>query len=606
MTYDTEKARLGREPFIQFEIDLDYCSNTYGGGNDSPLDGTCTAALSAGSECYNCRVDCQDTDNFTKTTKTYTFCTPHPNLPVGTVMYPCIVDEPKFTPTEIKPDGGMSLRSDVQIKVRDFPHHDRGVDPYVSTRTYTPEDQGTFFGKLLARNPYYVGRFARLKDGYVAEDGTLQLQTRLYIIEKVTGPVRSGDDIVYTFHCSDILGLAKNNKVQIPAPTDGTLDAALTSGETTSFDLDSSTTVADYPTGGGMVAIGDEWITYGSRSSFTLSTLTRGEKGTTAAAAKAGDGVQIIKNFTGSPVAIANEILDTYVGISASYIPYSGGSPEEDWDTEESNWFNGVSLDAYVATPTGAFKLLSELCFIFQMDIWWDEVAQEIKLKVNAPPLGNTPVTSLTDADNLLADKTKVMQDPDKRISRVVLHYDKLNYADDDKISNHARHHFETDTEVEGANLYNEIKLKELTTRWLTNNEDTTAIQAAQRIIARFGETPVKITFYLDAKDSDLGVGDLCDITTRWIQDTDGSNKTTRFQVTKFKEVDQGHQIEYTAMNSSYTYNTRYCFVADNALDTTSPMTVYDNASAAEKLANGFIGPNSGLFPDGGTLYLII
>ena len=605
MTYATEKARLGREPFVQFELDLDYCSNLYGGGLLSPLDGTCTAALSAGNECFNVRYDCQDTDNFTKTTKTYTFCTPHPDLPVGTEMIPCIKGEPKFTPTEIKPDGGMSLRSSVQITVRDFPHHDRGIDPYISTRSYDANAQGTFFGKLLARNPYYVGRFARVKDGYIAADGTIQTQTRLYIIDKVTGPTQSGDNILYTFYCSDLLSLSKDTRKQIPSPTDGTLDAALTVGETTSFDLDASTTVADYPTGGGMVVIGDEWITYGSRSSFTLSTLTRAEKGTTAAAGSAGDGVQIVKNFTGTPVAIINEILTTYVGISSSYIDY-GLSPLGSWDEEENNWHNGVSIDAYIGTPTGAFKLLSEICFVFQIDVWWDEVEAKIKLKTNAPPLGNEEVTALSDDDNFVENKTSIKEDPERRISRVILHYDKIDFSEGDDISNYARHHFETDTDVEGSDLYDETKLKDIISRWLTSSNDSVAIQAAQRIIARFGETPKIIKFTLDAKDGSLKTGALCDITTSKLQDTDGSDKTTRFQVVKHKESKQGHQIEYHALNSSFTYNTRYAFIADNALDATSPMTVYNNANAAQKLANAFVGPNSGVFPDGGTLYLII
>ena len=606
MTYATEKARLGREPFVQIELDMDYCSNLYGGGLLSPLDGTCTAALASGNECYNVRYDCQDTDNFVKTTKTYTLCTPHPNLPVGTTMFPCIVGEPKFTPTEIKPDGGMSLRSGVSITVKDFPHHDRGIDPYISTRSYSADSQGTFWGKWLARNPYYVGRLIRIKAGYIGESGyaTADLQTRLYVIDKITGPVISGDDILYTIIGKDILNLAKNEKIRIPAPSDGALNADILAADT-SLVLDGGTTVADYPSGGGTVVIGDEWITYASRTASTLNSLTRGANGTTADNHSTGDGVQIVKNFTGTPVAVINEILTTYVGISSSYIDY-GLSPQGSWDDEETNWHSGVSINAYIGTPTGAFKLLSELCDVFQIDLWWDEVNQKVRLKTNTPPLGNASITELNDTDNLIADKTTVKEDPGRRISRVILHYHKLNMGDDDRISNFARHHFETDSVVEGTNLYDEIKLKETKTLWLTSSNDSTAIQSAQRIIARFGETPTTIKFVLDAKDSDLKTGDLCDITTKRPQNTDGSDKITRFQVIKCKEIKQGHQVEYEALISSFTYNTRYAYVADNALDATSPMTVYDLATAAEKSANAFIGPNSGVFPDGGSLYLII
>lgn len=606
MSYETEKARLGKEPFVQVELDLDYCSNLYGGGLLSPLNGTCTAALSAGDECRNVRFDCQDSDNFTKTIKTRKFCTPHPNLPVGTELIPCLKGEPKFTPTEIKPDGGISLRSSISLQVTDFPHHDRGVDPYISTRSYNANEQGTYFGKLLANNPYYVGRLMRVKDGYIGADGYDEnnLQTRLYVIDKITGPVYSNDNITYTIIGSDLLSLAKNTKIQIPAPNDGTLNADINSTDT-SLVLDSGTTLTDYPTGGGLVAIGDEWMTYTSRSSATLSGLTRGTNGTTADDHDAGDGVQLVRNFTGTPVAVINEILTADVGISSSYIPYNT-SPLGSWNEEETNWHNGVAIDAYIGSPTGALSLLSEICEVFQIDLWWDEIDQEIKLKTNAPPLGNVPVTELTDEANFTGKKISITENPDRRVSRMVLHYDKLNLADDNRISNFARHHFERDAVVEGEDLYDEIRLKQLTSRWLTGVNDATAFQTAQRLIARFGETPKVAKFTLAAKDASLKTGDLCDLVTSKIQDTDGSKKATRFQITKYKEIKQGHEFSYDALISSFTYNTRYAFIADNALDATSPMTVYDNASDPEKLANAFVGPNSGLFPDGGTPYLII
>ena len=568
--------------------------------------GACTAALSAGNECRNVRLGCQDTDNFTKIIKPRNFCTSHPNLPVGTELIPCIKGEPKFTPTEIKPDGGISLRSSISITVTDFPHHDRGVDPYFATRSYTANEQGTYFGKLLANNPYYVGRLMRVKDGYIGANGYSEsdLQTRLYVIDKITGPVYSGDNITYTIIGSDLLSLAKNTKIQIPAPNDGALNADINSS-VTSLVLDAGTTLTDYPTGGGLVAIGDEWMTYTTRSTSTLSGLTRATNGTTADDHKTGDGVQLVRNFTGTPVAVINEILTVDVGISSSYIPYNT-SPLGSWNDEETNWHSGVSIDAYIGAPTGALTLLSEICEVFQIDLWWDEIGQEVKLKTNAPPLGNEPVTELTDEVNFIEGKTSITENPDRRISRMVLHYDKLNLADDNRVSNFARHHFETDTEVEGVDLYDEIRLKQITSRWLTDTNDATAIQTAQRYIARFGETPKVAKFTLSAKDASLKTGDLCDIVSSKLQDTDGSKKTTRFQITKYKETKQGHEFSYDALISSFTYNARYAFVADNALDATSPMTVYDNASDAQKLANAFIGPNSGVFPDGGTLYIII
>jgi len=601
MTFETEKLLSGKKPFTVVELILDFCSNTYGDSLTSPATGTCTASLAAGNECYNCRKHCQDTANFTKTTKTYSLTSMH-NYGFDNGI-PCIQGEPKFTPTELQPDKGASLRAKVDISFIDFPHHDRGIDPYVSTRTYTPESQGTFFGKLLVRNPYYICREMKVKSGYIDSTGTFVFETRLYVIDSITGPFRSKDKTIYKITGKDILKLADNSRNQIPAPSDGTLNADINDTDT-SLVLDSNATVADYPSGGGTVVIGDEWIDYGSRSSFTLSSLTRGTFGTTADDHSSGDKVQIVKNFTGGPADILNDILANHVGINASYIPYSGGSPQDEWDIEQANWFSGVSLDAYFGEPAGAFDLINSLCLVFQIDLWWDEINHLIKMKANVPPLGNASVTELSDISNLVEDSINVKEMPSRRISRVLLRYDKIKYSDDNRKSNFVRHLLDVDADAESSNLYNEEKVTEIISQWLTSAEDGTASQTSQRTLDRFGDTPIFIQFKLEGKDASLGVGDLCDITTRYLQSETGATKTDRFQIIKKSKLEKDDLFQYDAL--IFVFRNRNWFIADNALDATSPMTVYDNATDQEKLDNSFIGPNTGNFPDGGALYTII
>ena len=165
MTYAIEKNVVGRKPLIVAEITLDFCSNTYGGGLLSPINGTCTAAGAPGSECYNTRNTCQDVPFYTKTIKVYRFCQPRGDLPKGINMYPVIVGEPDFTPVGA-PAYGVGDRGKITLTLQDFPHNDLGIDPYVSTRIYDPESQGTFFGKWIARNPFYTGRTFIVKSGF--------------------------------------------------------------------------------------------------------------------------------------------------------------------------------------------------------------------------------------------------------------------------------------------------------------------------------------------------------------------------------------------------------------------------------------------------------
>lgn len=161
MSYDDSKIVSGKEPFEIVEIDLDACKLIYG---TSP----CTAAGASGSECYNTRSTCQDTANFSKVVKTYRFCTAGVKLPVGDTLIPCINSVSLRSP-EINPVESIGVRGSSTVTFNDFPHHDRNIDPYVDNRSYDPEAQGTFFGKLKARNKFYASRPARVYTGFFDE-----------------------------------------------------------------------------------------------------------------------------------------------------------------------------------------------------------------------------------------------------------------------------------------------------------------------------------------------------------------------------------------------------------------------------------------------------
>lgn len=179
-------------------------------------------------KCYNTRATCRDPNNFTNTS-TFTAYFSDTLIP-GESYIPCI-ESTKLAPTVITPGQPFNKRANITIVFNDFPHHDRGVDPYVSDRTYTPENQGTYFGKLLARNPFYQGRALRLKTGYVADPfDTADLQTQNYIIEKITGPDKKGR---VTVVAKDILKLADNERAQCPKASTASLASGITAGATT-------------------------------------------------------------------------------------------------------------------------------------------------------------------------------------------------------------------------------------------------------------------------------------------------------------------------------------------------------------------------------------
>ena len=94
MTYDSARQLDARIPITVIELYLDSCANTYGVA-------PCTASGAVGSECYNTFGTCQDTANYSNTTKTYRFYEPVGNWPIGETGYPCLLKPPTFTPCKI-------------------------------------------------------------------------------------------------------------------------------------------------------------------------------------------------------------------------------------------------------------------------------------------------------------------------------------------------------------------------------------------------------------------------------------------------------------------------------------------------------------------------
>lgn len=167
------------------------CANTFGVA-------PCTATGPAGSECYNTFGTCQDLPNYDQADNlgdlqyfTYRFS--------ATDEYdsiPSLIGSNK-TPSEINlvganPDNGaFGRRAKFKATIMDHPYSDYIGDPYLSTRTYDPESQGTFWGKYLARNAAIKNTRMVVYDGEMGQNINDMIR-REYLVESIDGPVSSG------------------------------------------------------------------------------------------------------------------------------------------------------------------------------------------------------------------------------------------------------------------------------------------------------------------------------------------------------------------------------------------------------------------------------
>jgi hypothetical protein len=117
--------------------------------------------------CYNVfsgDSPCQSKANYVKGTKTIKFSSRGMTIPTGEQVRPYI-DDVQFTPTQIDPSKGLSARSQTSVKMVDEPTPYDDLDKNVAYRAAAAG--GTFMRRLVARNPNVVGRYARVRNGYV-------------------------------------------------------------------------------------------------------------------------------------------------------------------------------------------------------------------------------------------------------------------------------------------------------------------------------------------------------------------------------------------------------------------------------------------------------
>lgn len=583
MTYTALRDKMGRKPIMVVELTLGYCANTYGVA-------PCTAAVGTTGlvKCYNTFSTCQDTPNFSNVGKTYRFVENLADLPAGCEAFPCLTDI-SLAPTKIEPNG-IGQRASVTVTLRDFPHHDRGIDKYIVDRTYDPIDSGTFFGKLKSRNPYYLNRELVIKVGYIDPDGldltfTTDFQVRRYFIESFNGPDANG---MVKFVAKDVLKLADNARAKAPMPSDGLLSANMTAVATT-LTLTAGWS-SSYPTGGGKVRINNEIMSYASRTGDVLSGMVRGLNGTVADTHDAGDSVQLCLTYTSAkPSDILEDLLINYANVDPAFIPSAA------WELENDDKLASHNMTVVVPEPTGVRDLITEVLKSTLSYMWWDELDSEIKFKASFPIDRRTNLTALTDEINLIDGSITVVDEEKSRLTEVIVYYNQIDATEEDKKTNFTNVYAQLDADKESVNQYGVKQTLEIPSRWM--NASGAAIEVAGRSLNLFKNTPRRIKFKLDAKDSDLLTGDIVNIQSRSMQDVDGTAKSINFLVTKKQETEVGTIYEYEAFE--FNLGARVAYIGPNTLND------YDVESEDNKRNYGFIADNDGRMSDGSPAYQI-
>lgn len=554
MTLAAERAKAGRRPFAVVELELDYCSLNYG---TAP----CSAALGPATpvKCYNTPGTCQDTANYDGGAlppgkKVYRFCTNTAEMPRDLDALP-LLESVTVAPTKLSIGSGLGERGTATLVLHDGLHHDHGIDKYVLERGYNPLTQGTYLGRLLARNRYFLGRTCRIWRGYLTDGAAgepvfdfANAEKRVYFLEKAEGPVNGK----VTLTAKDPLKRVDDDRALAPIPSQGRLLAGISAvaGSATLKPAGIGDAVDGYgrPYYGasGKVRINGEIMSY-TRVGDALTLTARGQNFTTAAAHATDDAVQECLVVSGQPLdAIVYQLLVTYGRIDASLIDTAA------WQAERSNYTNGRLYSTVIAEPTGVNTLVNELCEQGPAYFWWDDVSEKIPYRALRP--ASSAAIELGDAEHFVKGSVKVRSRLDLRVSEVVCLFGQRDPTESlDKVGNYQVRV----VRVGSSNAlikYNQSRTKVIYSRWLDAASRLYVEDVADTMLQRYDEAPREIDFTLAPKDAALMTGDLFLGRTVRLQGADGAAEAVTFRALE-RGGNTRDQFVYSGLEERYSPN---------------------------------------------------
>ncbi len=586
---------MALEPFTWVEIDDEVCTRTFGVGG-------CPAALGPDvpCKCFGTFATCAAKAAFDPVIRTLKYCEPRAELPRGAgVMFPVLrsVSEISGTVNIAGTDGDMSAfgrNATVTVELDEFPHHDRGVDPYAEERVsgaaqidepgYDPATRGGHLGKQRARSPYYTGRALRVVSAYIGAGltaGQIVNPVTRHYVQSDRAMADNGRSV--RIEAKDVLSLAGNDNATVLDVSKGALAADISAVAVAATLTPEGIGDVDYPASG-RALIGSEIVSY-TRAGDVLTLTGRGLAGTAAAAHSAADTVQQVVHVDRWRVDTTLQfLLHVRAKVPLSFLPLAA------WAAEIDRWMPQVRLSTHLCKPgEGVSGLAGELA-VLGISVWWDEVAQLVMLQVNRPPDPGA-VHELTDAAHLLDISVEDRQKD--RLTDVMFFSVQIDPTKSaSSAENYRRVTMTVATEAKGAAAYADTKVRKIYCRWLNDGANSVVSTLSKRLLNRFAAAPVRATLTVSVKDRFIGLADVLSVTSRGLTGATGREIPVPFQVIRRSEPDRGSTVEVLAQafqfSGRYAYaaeNTRPDYAASSAAERARGMYAADNATL--KMSNG-------------------
>ncbi|MFZ5530288.1 MAG: hypothetical protein ACOY4U_04460 [Pseudomonadota bacterium] len=221
---DAALADFTHRPYLVLQPEIDTCTQSFG----------VPPCLATGTPCYKTIETCKYKSAYTRGSRQLKFSLRGAPIPAGETLRPYVISE-EAVPMAIDVEAGLARRGMLKFTLADEPCPDNLDDPYYAQRAQPAG--GTFWSRLLARNPNFSGRPCLVRRGFYVEpfDWTTFVDER-YLIDQIA--LNKNGTVTITL--KDPLKLADRKK--IPAPTDGRLTTAFKAYEHTGYAVAATST----------------------------------------------------------------------------------------------------------------------------------------------------------------------------------------------------------------------------------------------------------------------------------------------------------------------------------------------------------------------------
>lgn len=425
---------------------------------------------------------------------------------------------------EVDPGESIGTRAHLRFDISNQIHNDFGIVPYADKQT----SNGTMFGKLMARHPYFQGREILYREGY-RDANTYQAPDfieRRFIIDTVN--LTNG---VFSVAALDPLILTEDKKAQMPVASPATLSIAI-NGASTSISYVNAASYYFGPMSSTIyVRIDSEIIECLVSGAATLSIVNRGYRSVIKdhdAAASIQDcivftgthGINAILFALQNYTKIPSTYIDTYTAVIASLPAF-------------------ILHKTVISKPMAVVDFINAMVQLGNLVFYYNEETQKIAIEYT-PELLIQPITIEQKVD-VKRDSVTLDNNVKNQWTRMAYLFNPVDLTKDTE-ENYAIRFLSANVALESGEYIGQVNEKKTIKNSMLDGSVGDSLLATSyvgRVLQNNTLTPKLINLTLEASKvgnvgaGKLGLGSVLNVSLTQNEDKDGNAIAELYQVLK-------------------------------------------------------------------------